>query len=196
MDRNMKKLLCAIAALLLLTGCRSGGGETTAPSEQTTPPTVTLPNGEGVEEWGDPIETAPIQTTEPQTGTTQPPEGSTEPQTGSTQPPEGSTEPPENATQPPKQTDPTEPPVQNTDPTDPPVPPETTQPQTGAADPADLTYEEYLAMSPYEQQAHYESFPSLEAYIAWHNAALAEYEENQSSIEVTGGIDIGDFMNP
>ena len=59
-----------------------------------------------------------------------------------------------------------------------------------------MTYEEYLAMTPAQQQAHYEQFPSLEAYIAWHNAALAEYEENQSSIEVTGGFDIGDFMDP
>lgn len=195
MDRNMKKLLCALAALLLLTGCRAGGGETTAPSEQTTVPTVTLPNGEGVEDWEDPIETdpvetAPVETTAPQPGTTGPSEGSTEPTVGST-------EPADDPTDPPKQSDPTEPPVQNTEP---PVqntePPATTEPQAGGYDPAKVSYEEYLKMSPAEQQAHFEQFPSLEAYIAWHNAALAEYEENQSSIEVTGGIDIGDFMNP
>ena len=63
-------------------------------------------------------------------------------------------------------------------------------------DPAELSYEEYLAMTPAEQQAHYERFASLEAYIAWHNAALAEYEENQTSVEVTGPIDIGDFITP
>lgn len=189
MDRNMKKLLCVMAAVLLLTGCRRGGGETTAPAESlppaTTAPAVTLPQGEGVEDWDDPIDTTPIETTEPQSGTTQPAEGTTEPAEDPTQPPLQNTEPPV------QNTDPTEP-----KPTDPPAPPETTQPQAGGADPADLTYEEYLAMSPSEQQAHYEQFPSLDAYIAWHNAALAEYEENQSSIEVTGGIDIGDFMNP
>ena len=189
MDRNMKKLLCVMAAVLLLTGCRRGGGETTAPAESlppaTTAPAVTLPQGEGVEDWDDPIDTTPIETTGAQPGTTQPAEGSTEPSEDPTQPPLQNTEPPV------QNTDPTEP-----KPTDPPAPPETTQPQAGGADPADLTYEEYLAMSSSEQQAHYEQFPNLDAYIAWHNAALAEYEENQSSIEVTGGIDIGDFMNP
>ena len=193
MDRNLKKILCGIAAVLLLTGCKLGGGKATVPSEplnpQTTAPAVTLPEGEGVEEWDAPIETAPVQNTEPQAGSVQATVETTEPQ--------------ENTTLPPKESDSTEPPVQNTNPAEPteptksePEPPATTQPQTGGRNPADVTYEEYLAMSPYEQQAHYEQFSSLEAYIVWHNAALAEYEENQSSIEVTGGIDIGDFMNP
>lgn len=196
MNKNWKKLLCGLAAVLMLTACRSGGGETTAPSAQlptqTTAPAVTLPKGEGVEEWDDPIET-----TEPNVAT--------EPREDSTEPPVSTTEPDEDPAQPTEQTEPTDPPAQNTKPTepsdpakptDPPAPPATTQPQAGGSDPADVTYEEYLAMSPYEQQAHYERFDSLEAYIAWHNAALAEYEENQGSIEVTGGIDIGDFMNP
>lgn len=200
MNTNLKKLLCILAAILLLAGCRAGGGETTAPSDQTTAPAVTLPRGEGVEEWDDPVETDPVETipgasTEP--GTTEPPVQPTQPQADPTDPPKqpDSTEPPVQGTEPPTQN--SEPPTQNTQPpaqsTEPPA---DTQPQAGGSDPAKLTYEEYLAMSPYEQQAHYESFPSLEAYIAWHNAALAEYEENQSSIEVTGGIDIGDFMNP
>ena len=100
MDRNMKKLLCVMAALLLLTGCRRGGGETTAPAESlppvTTAPAVTLPQGEGVEEWDDPIETEPIETTEPQPGTTQAPENTTEPSEDPSQPTQdiGSTEPP------------------------------------------------------------------------------------------------------
>ena len=193
MDRNVKKLLCAIATVLLLTACRSGGGETTVPSEllpqQTTVPTVTIPEGEGVEDWDDPVETDPVQTTEPQENVTEVSEGATEPQ-------EDPDEPQTDPTEPRKETNPTEPdPADPTDP-QPTEPPATTQPQAGGSNPADLTYEEYLAMSPYEQQAHYEQFTSLEAYIAWHNAALAEYEENQSSIEVTGGIDIGDFMNP
>jgi cytoskeletal protein RodZ len=194
MNRKVMQLLCVIAALLLLTACRSGGGETTAPSQplpqQTTVPVLTLPEGEEVEEWDDPIETEPVQTTEPQENTTEPSEDATEPQETPTEPQDDPTEPQVDPTQPPKETDPTEPPQQSTE------PPATTQPQVGSRDPADLTYEEYLAMSPSEQQAHYEQFPSLEAYIAWHNAALAEYEKNQESIEVTGGFDIGDFMNP
>lgn len=185
MNRNMKKLLCVLAAMLLLAGCRSGGGKKKTPDEsqpqQTTAPTETLPRGEGVEDWDDPVETAPVETTEPQSGDTQPPVETTEPADHggeSDQPPQES--------------------VHQTDPvtTEPPAPPATTEPQVSDSDPAKLTYEEYLTMSPAQQQAHYEQFASLEDYIAWHNAALAEYEENQNSIEVTGGIDIGDFMAP
>lgn len=188
MNKNWKLLLCVLAALLVLTACRSGGGETTVP-------TVTLPQGEGVEEWDDPIVTDPTGTEPIQTL----PAGSDEPQV--TDPTAETTEPVEDPTEPSGQTDPTEPaettrPTEPPTPTDPPAPPATTEPQGSSYDPSKLTYEEYLKMSPAEQQAHYEAFPSLEAYIAWHNAALAEYEENQDSIEVTGGIDIGDFMNP
>ena len=165
-------LLCCVAALLalLLTACRSGGGKTTEPPQtqpqQTTAPAATLPRGEGVEDSDDPTVAPPVSSTEPQETDTKPSAGATEP----------------------RQEDPTEP--QSTQ------PPASTEPQLGIGDPADVTYEEYLAMTPQEQQAHYEQFPSLEAYIAWHNAALEEYEENQGSIEVTGGIDIGDFMTP
>ena len=190
MNRNVKKLLCCAVALmtLLLTACRPGGGKTTEPSQtlpqQTTAPTMTLPKGESVEEWNEPVVTDPKPTTDPQVIATEPSEGATEPWQ------EDPTEPPA-ATQPPRETEPAQP----TQP-QPTQPPATTEPQTGTADPADVTYEEYLAMTPQEQQAHYEQFPSLEAYIAWHNAALEEYEEKQNSIEVTGGIDIGDFMTP
>ena len=188
MHRNMKKLLCCVVALLalLLTACRSGGGKTTEPPQtqpqtqpqQTTAPAATLPRGEGVEDADDPTVAPPVSSTEPQENDTEPSEGATEPRQ------EDPTEPP-TATQPPRETEP-----------QPTQPPAATEPQIGTSDPADVTYEEYLAMSPQEQQAHYEKFPSLEAYIAWHNAALEEYEENQGSIEVTGGIDIGDFMTP
>lgn len=182
MNKNWKKLLCAVIAVLTLCGCRSGGGETTAPSEsalpETTAPTVTLPEGEGVEDWDEPLETDPAQTTVP-VETTQP-----------TEEPDGETpESTENPTEP-------APTTPQTQPTAPSEPQQTNPPQSGGSDPADLTYEEYLAMTPEQQQAHYEQFPSLEAYIAWHNAALKEYEDSQTSIEVTGGIDIGDFMGP
>ena len=176
MNRKLMKLFCCLAALMLLTACCSGGVETkpveTAPA---TVPATTLPNGEGVEEWVEPDETEPDMTEEPTIETTEAPEETTEPTHRDDEP------------------DATVPAVTEPKPTEAPV---ETQPQTGGRGPADVTYEEYLAMSPYEQQAHYEQFASLEAYIAWHNAALAEYEENQTSIEVTGGIDIGDFINP
>lgn len=172
MNKNWKKLLCAVAAVLLLSACRIGGGETTLPSEplpqQTTAPTETVP---GVEEW-------PEETTLPQVPETVPQTQATEPSEEPTAPAE--TEPGQKPTEPAETTQPT-------------APPETTQPQTGNSG---LSYEEYLAMDPARQQAFYESFPSLEAFIAWHNAALEEYEKNQPSIEVTGGIDIGDYINP
>ena len=176
MNRKLMKLLCCLAVLMMLTACRSGGGET-KPVETVLPsvPATTLPDGEGVEEWIQPDETEPAVTEEPAVENTETPEETTEPADIGEEPVvtvPAETEP-----------KPTEAPVE-------------TQPQTGGRGPADVTYEEYLAMSPYEQQAHYEQFASLEAYIAWHNAALAEYEENQTSIEVTGGIDIGDFINP
>ena len=195
MNKNWKKLLCALAAVLLLAGCRSGGGETSAPAQtrppETTAPSATLPEGEGVEEWDEPAQTDPVQTTAPGE-TVQPTEDSGKDPTVET------TAPSADPTVPVGSTDPTEPAPTNpqTQPTEPSGPQQTTPPQTGTTDPASLSYAEYLAMTPAQQQAHYEQFASLEAYIAWHNAALAEYEENQSSIEVTGPFDIGDFMGP
>ena len=181
MNKNWTKILCAMVALLMLTGCRSGAGETTVPGNElpTTEPSVSIPEHDGVEEWPDPVETEPISTTTPVETT-------------------GSTEPDDRDEDP--VVDPTDPTVAPTDPgtsTEPaPTTQSTTPPQTSGKEPAEVTYEEYLAMTPAQQQAHYEQFPSLEAYIAWHNAALEIYEENQSSIEVTGGIDIGDFITP
>lgn len=185
MNKKMLKLLCALLAVLLLAACRCGGEETTAPSDmpETVMPTESLPEGVGVEDWDEPVETDPVETTAPNE-TTAPTEETT-PADDPTVPTDAPTEPSA--------------PIQTTpavEPTDPPAPPQTEPPATGSADPAALTYEEYLAMTPAQQQAHYEQFPSLEAYIAWHNAALAAYEDSNISIEVTGGIDIGDFMGP
>lgn len=191
MDRKYKRILCMIAAVLLLTGCKSGKGKNTDPtvSPQTTAPVVSSPTGGGVEDWDEPAQTNPVQSTEPAETTrpTEDPEVDPPVETAG-----GSTEPSTDASAP------TEPMATNpqAQPTEPSEPQQTNPPQAGGSDPAALTYEEYLAMSPAQQQAHYELFPSFEAYVAWHNAALAEYEEHQSSIEVTGPIDIGDFMNP
>lgn len=56
-------------------------------------------------------------------------------------------------------------------------------------------YEKYMAMSPEEQEAFFETFDSPEAFIKWFNNAKAKYEAGNDSIVVEGGgIDIGDYQ--
>lgn len=74
-----------------------------------------------------------------------------------------------------------------------------TEPESGekptAPDPEETTYEDYLAMTPEEQEVFFDSFPSMEAFMDWHNAAKAEYEDNEEGIIVDGGnINIGDYI--
>lgn len=203
---NTKKLFCAILAVMVLcamTACRSGGGETTGPASEV--PGVTLPDNEGVVEWPSSTTkpsmetTEPVETTEPLEETTEPvettePEETTEPDEDPTDPVEEPTEPDEEPVAPTEEPTDDDPPA--TKPTEPSQPTQPTEPQAGTQEPAALTYEEYMALSPAEQQAYYESFPTLEEFIAWHNTALAEYEAGQEVPVVTGPIDIGDYTNP
>ena len=184
MNQPLKKLLCACLTIMVfctLTACRTGGDETTAPSVSgsipaVTAPAATMPEGEGVEEWGEIVETEPSATIP-----VQEPAGSEEAPTENTdEPTEETTEP----TEPTRPREDEEPSVQPS------------QPQTDPGEPVALSYEEYMALSPAEQQAYYESFPTLEEFIAWHNTALAEYEAGQEVPVVTGPIDIGDYTNP
>ncbi len=58
-----------------------------------------------------------------------------------------------------------------------------------------LTYAEYMAMTPAEQEAYYESYENVMDFIAWHNAAKAKYDAEKDSIQIEGGnIDIGEIM--
>lgn len=178
MNQNLKKLLCACLSLVLvctLAACRVGGGESTAPvpSEQgqmpvETVPAASTPDVVEVEEWTEPEQTQPM-TTEPIRESDEEPAADGD-----------SASAEENTTVPTETTEPK---------TDGEHEVGSTEPQTGA-----LSYAEYLAMSPAEQQAYYESFPTLEEFIAWHNAAQAEYEEEHDIPVVTGPIDIGDYM--
>lgn len=45
-------------------------------------------------------------------------------------------------------------------------------------DPAALTYEQYLALDGKTQQAFMESFDSVEAFVAWYNAAQKAYYDS------------------
>lgn len=178
MKQNQKKLLCACLTLVLvctLAACCTGGGESTAPvpSEQgqtpvETVPTASIPDVVEVEEWTEPEQSQPM-TTEPIRESDEEPAADGD-----------SASAEENTTVPTETTEPK---------TDGEHEVESTEPQAGA-----LSYAEYMAMTPAEQQAYYESFPTLEEFIAWHNAAQAEYEEAHDIPVVTGPIDIGDYM--
>ena len=59
-----------------------------------------------------------------------------------------------------------------------------------------ITYEEYIAMDPYEQQAYFEEL-GWDEYIKWYNAAKKDYDARQDAIRVEGdgGFNIGDYLN-
>ena len=82
--------------------------------------------------------------------------------------------------------------------TEPTVPP-TTQPPTTTVPPVPevlLSFEEYLALTPAEQQAYFESFSNPADYITWYMEAEAAYNESKGDVEIEGGgsIDIGDII--
>lgn len=54
--------------------------------------------------------------------------------------------------------------------------------------PSTTAYEQYNAMSGDEQIAFMESFDSVDAFVAWYNAAQAEYNASRPAIEVEGGV--------
>lgn len=201
---NKKVMISVCWLLVLVMLCARGKNqEETTPSGGKVPahnqPAQTSPSNESIVGLDDLIGTMPVETEPAQT--TVPPETEEPDRDGETAAdPVVEPDQTEHDQTEPDQTEPdqTEPDQTEPDQTEP-VPEQTAPVETTAPtlkDPAELSYEEYLAMTPAEQQAHYERFASLEAYIAWHNAALAEYEENQTSVEVTGPIDIGDFITP
>jgi len=77
--------------------------------------------------------------------------------------------------------------------------PETDRGETDGDDetfvPEPMTYAEFIAMSPYDQQAYFESFENMQDYFDWYNNALAEYEKEQNKQEADGPIDIGEIIN-
>lgn len=70
----------------------------------------------------------------------------------------------------------------------------TTEPEGGISY---VSYEEYNNMTPAEQLAYYNQFPSMEAFVQWYNEAKAEYDREHGAIDVgDGDIDLGDIINP
>ena len=60
----------------------------------------------------------------------------------------------------------------------------------------DVTYEQYLAMSAEEREAHYNSFAEPAEFFDWFNAALAKYEEENKKpvLGEDGSVDIEDIL--
>lgn len=80
-------------------------------------------------------------------------------------------------------------------------PAETKPAESGATEPEGgihyVSYEAYNSMTPAEQMAYYNQFPSMEAFVRWYNDAKAEYDEEHGAIDVgDGDIDLGDIINP
>lgn len=58
-----------------------------------------------------------------------------------------------------------------------------------------LTYEQYMAMPTSQQEAYFRSFPTVEAFYEWLEAAEAEYEKNQNTVTGDGKLDLNDYIN-
>lgn len=58
-------------------------------------------------------------------------------------------------------------------------------------------YQQYMAMSPSEQQSYYETFASADAFFAWFVNAQQEHEAHRSVtiIEGNASLDLGDYVN-
>lgn len=72
--------------------------------------------------------------------------------------------------------------------------PDATEPEGGNTY---VSYEEYNNMTPAEQVAYYNQFPSMEAFVEWYKEAKAEYDKEHGSVDVgDGNIDLGDIVKP
>ena len=58
-----------------------------------------------------------------------------------------------------------------------------------------MTYETYIAMSPEDQQAFFETFDGPESFFNWYNGEKEKYEKEHAGDAVTGdSIDLGDYI--
>ena len=97
-------------------------------------------------------------TTQPTSAATQPTSTATQPSSVVTQPTTAATQPTSAVTQP------------------------TTPPDPGEG----VDYQTFLAMTGAEQRAFQDSFPSVDAFFAWYNAAKAAHEQANPPIEIDG----------
>lgn len=61
----------------------------------------------------------------------------------------------------------------------------------------ELTFAEFLEMSPAEQQAYMESYENITDFLEWYRKAEEKYNSKKTDIEIGGDgeIDIGDYIN-
>lgn len=164
---NRRILALALIALLLLTaGCRKAAVEPTEPAAAPTEPSETLLPGVGLVDEGVVMEEEEDEATEPT---------------------EAATEPEKDDETTPKETEP----EKETKPTEKPGDEETTPPTQSKPDSAASAYSDYMNMSAAEQEAFINSFESVDAFMAWFNAAKDEHNANDNSIEIgSGTIDL------
>ena len=60
-----------------------------------------------------------------------------------------------------------------------------------------LTYEEYMKLTPVEQQKYYEKFENPVDFGKWYTDAKAEYDANDDSIHVSGNgtLDLDEYLD-
>ena len=74
---------------------------------------------------------------------------------------------------------------------------ETTEPSTpdvSVPDSDEVTYTDYQSMSADEQMAFINSFPNIDAFFDWHNAAKQTYVDSMGEIDGSTPIDLGEFI--
>lgn len=107
------------------------------------------------------------------------------------------TEPTEGAeTEPTQKVEPTKP-VENqkpTEPTEATIPELPTEPGTVVPETETLDYLKYHNMSGSEQAAFINTFPSVDAFFQWYNAAKKEYEDSLTEIDGDTTLDLGDLV--
>lgn len=195
-----KVTIAALAALLvavLLAAVILGGhSESAAEPEQTAMETVatTEVNIPGLEDsiFDDEPEQTEETTPETQETTVNTEPTETTKATEPTKPTEHPKDPnPIDPSKPtnPKPTRPTEP-TKPTEPSKPSEPTDSTEPSGGET--VVKNYAWFQNLSPSEQQAWMDSFATIDAFFEWYNAAKAEYEKANPSIEFNGeSIDMG-----
>ena len=205
-------LVLMLGVMMVCGGCKSGGAdwdytgtfgkqnETTQPTQTEKTPATLNPNitpvdpSQGTEETtvptteGDNPVIPPVSGNTPGNtpGTTPDNTPGTTPVTPETTAPTQAPVPSE-TTQPSESTEPSE----TTQPSESTEPSETTPPTEPPAEPIYLTYEQYIALSGPEQEAYYDSFPSMSAFNAWYQKAWAEYDASiPRETIVDGNIDL------
>ena len=64
---------------------------------------------------------------------------------------------------------------------------------TQTTPPEEMTYQDFIALTPEQQRLYQDSFNDLEAFFEWYNAAKEKYEEENPPIEIDGPIDLGKY---